>query len=62
MGRHTTTNIKRETAGYDPQSVAARQAFNRAPRELPDEELVEIYYLDVPTAVSAHGAPTDRCV
>jgi len=37
-----------------------RQAFNRAARKLADAELIEIYYLDVPTAVSAHGAPTNR--
>ena len=60
MGRHTTLIWIAKTAGYDPHSLSVRQAFNWAARKLADEELIEIYYLDVPTAVSAHCAPTNR--
>jgi len=55
MGRHTTLIWIATTAGYDPRSLSVRQAFNRAARKLADEELIEIYYLDVPQ-LSAHTA------
>jgi hypothetical protein len=56
--RHSSGSRKLRVTARTRCRCARRSTGPRA--KLADEELIEIYYLDVPTAVSAHGAPTNR--